>query len=363
MTVDAFKPLSFVRGPSMSNRFMLAPLTNLQSHDDGCLSDEELNWLVYRARGGFAETMTCAASINRAGVGFRGQLGCYDDKHLDGLTRLASALREQGSLSSIQLHHAGIRSIHKVTGLPLLAPSDDKETGAREMTRDEIAETIEDFIAAAVRADTAGFDGVEIHGAHGYLVGEFISPKYNRRDDEYGGSLKNRTRFLQEIIEGVRQRCRPDFQLGVRLSPERFGMRLNEVQQVAQWLFDAGEIDYLDISLWDAFKEPVEEEYQGRSLMSYFTELNRGEVRLGVAGKIYTPKDVRHCLEQGADFVLLGRAAILQHDFPLLMQQNPDFVPTSNPVSRAYLRDQGLSENFIDYMSSWDGFVESDKAS
>ena len=120
---------------------------------------------------------------------------------------------------------------------------------------------------------------------------------------------------------------------------------------------NVGAVDYLDISLWNAFKEPVEEAFQGRSLMSYFTELDRGAVRLGVAGKIKTPQDALNCLEAGADFVLLGRAAILHHDFPDQVRKDSGFIPVSLPVSAEHLRREGLSDTFINYMDTWRGFV------
>src|SRR5262249_53699004 len=102
-----FEPLTLKRGPAWRNRFMLAPLTNTQSHADGVLSEDEFRWLTMRARGGFGLTMTCASHVQRQGQGFPGQLGVWDDRHLDGLTRLAAAIKAQGSHSVVQLHHAG----------------------------------------------------------------------------------------------------------------------------------------------------------------------------------------------------------------------------------------------------------------
>ena len=184
---DPFAPLTFSHGPAMKNRFMLAPLTNCQSHPDGVLSDEEFRWLTMRAQGGFGLTMTCAAHVQREGQGFPGQLGVFADKHLPGLTRLAAAIRAAGSLSAVQLHHAGMRSPKELIGEAPHCPSEDAETGSRALTTGEVEQLTEDFIAAAVRADTAGFDGVELHGAHGYILCQFLSPETNRRDDRYGG--------------------------------------------------------------------------------------------------------------------------------------------------------------------------------
>jgi len=352
-----FAPLEFSRGPAMKNRFMLAPMTNCQSHDDGRLSDDEYRWLTRRARGGFGLTMTCASHVQALGRGFPGQLGIFDDAHLEGLTRLAAAIKAAGSLAVVQLHHAGMRSPPALIGGAPVGPSPDAQTGARALSLPEVEQLIEDFIAAAARAERAGFDGVEIHGAHGYVLCQFLSPEVNLRTDRYGGSLENRSRIVFEIVAGIRGRCRPDFSVGVRLSPERFGMRLQEVRTAAQRLMSEGQVDYIDMSLWDVFKEPLEEEFQGRSLMSYFTDLERGPVRLGVAGKITGGADAARCIDAGADFVVIGRAAILHHDFPERVRADPGFQSVAVPVSADYLRSEALGPAFIDYMRTWKGFV------
>jgi 2,4-dienoyl-CoA reductase-like NADH-dependent reductase (Old Yellow Enzyme family) len=342
----------------MKNRFMLAPLTNLQSHVDGRLSDDEFNWLTMRARGGFGLTMTCAAHVQAIGQGFPGQLGVFGDEHLEGLARLAKDIREHDSVAIIQLHHAGMRSPADLIGQPPVCPSDNEETGARALTLAEVETLIEDFVAAAVRAQEADFDGVEIHGAHGYVLGQFFSAEINQRSDRYGGTLENRSRILFEIIDGIRERCRSDFMLGVRLSAERFGVELMEARELAQRLMHEEKIDFLDMSLWDVFKEPAEEPHRGRSLLSYFTDLERGNVRLGVAGKVHSAADARACLEAGVDFVLIGRGAILHHDFPDRAQSDDEFEMVQTPVTTEYLRAEGLGDAFVEYMSSWAGFVK-----
>ncbi|MDE0980634.1 MAG: NADH:flavin oxidoreductase [Gammaproteobacteria bacterium] len=352
-----FQPLSFSRGPSMKNRFMLAPLTNTQSHEDGVLSDDEFRWLTMRAEGGFGLTMTCAAHVQAVGQGFPGQLGVFSDKHIEGLSHLSATIKAHNSIAICQLHHAGMRSPSELIGTDPVSPSGDEETGARALSLIEVEHLVADFIAAAVRSQEAGFDGVEIHGAHSYILCQFLSSENNQRDDRYGGSLENRSRIFFEILDGIREQCRDDFMVGVRLSPERFGLVLSEVQTVAQQLMSTGQIDFLDMSLWDVFKEPNEEAMQGRTLMSYFTELERGEVRLGVAGKIRTPEEAEKALAAGADWIMLGRAAILHHDFPNRYQEDPNFKPVENPVARSHLVDEGLSDKFITYMQSWAGFV------
>ena len=349
--------LSLTRGGTLKNRFVLAPMTNGQSHDDGRLGDDEYRWLVKRAEGGFALTMTCAATVQREGVGFNGQLGIYRDDQIEGLRRLANGIKGYRSHAVVQLHHAGMRSPVALTGRAPQCPSDDAETGAKAMTHAEVKQSIEAFVTAARRADRAGFDGVELHGAHGYLICEFLSPELNRRDDEYGGPLENRARFLFEAIDGVRAVCRPDFSLGVRLSPERFGMQLLEIRTVAGRLLAEGKIDYLDMSLWDCFKEPEDPALRGRNLMSFFTDLPRGGVRLGAAGKIVSGADAEKVLAAGMDFAVIGRSAVLHHDFARRVAADPGFVPVSIPVSPEYLRNEGLSDTFVKYMRNWKGFV------
>lgn len=343
-------PLGFSHGPTMKNRFVLAPLTNQQSHADGRLSDEEFRWLTMRAEGGFGLTMTCASHVQAQGIGFPGQLGIWSDDHIPGLQRLASAIKAQQSIAIAQLHHAGMRSPAELIGGAPVCPSDNQKTGARGLAHAEVKQLIADFVAAALRAERAGFDGVELHGAHSYVLCQFFSAEINRRDDEYGGTLENRCRILFEIIDGIRHRCRDDFMLGVRLTPERFGMKLGEAIRIARRVMAEDKVDFLDMSLWDVFKEPEEPEYQGRSLMSYFTELDRHNTRLGVAGKIRTPQEAEATLAAGADWIMLGRAAMLQHDFPNRYKADPAFEPVKMPVTRAYLKSEGISEKFQAYI-------------
>ena len=344
------EPLRFSHGPTMKNRFMLAPLTNQQSHEDGRLSDEEFRWLTMRARGGFGLTMTCASHVQAIGKGFPGQLGIWSDDHIPGLRRLATAITSHQSIAIAQLHHSGMRSPRAVIDATPVCPSDNGKTGARGLTRAEVTQVVADFVEAAVRAEKAGFDGVEIHGAHSYLLSQFFSAETNHRDDEYGGSLANRSRILFEIIDGVRHQCRDDFMLGARLSPERFGMKLGEAIHMAQRLMTEDTIDFLDMSLWDVFKEPEDTGYQGRTLMSYFTSLDRHDTRLGVAGSIRTSQQAEATLAAGADWIILGQAAMIQHDFPDRYKADPSFTPVALPLTTQYLSDEGISEKFQGYV-------------
>ncbi|MEO0728492.1 MAG: NADH:flavin oxidoreductase [Bacteroidota bacterium] len=350
--------LQFPSGHTMKNRFMLAPLTNTQSHEDGRLSDEEFRWLTMRAKGQFGLVMTCATHVQAVGKGFPGQLGIFGDEHLPGHQRLAHEIQSYGGLAVVQLHHAGMRSPKDLIGEAPVSASDAAKYGARALSHEEILQLRDDFIAAAVRAQKCGYDGVEVHGAHGYILTQFLSPEINQRTDEYGGSLENRSRIIFEIVDGIRQACGPQFLLGVRLSPERFGMRLAEAKEITQQLVDTNQVDFLDISIWDYTKQASEEEHPGQTLLQHFTSLDYKDVLLTVAGNIRTGADVRTVLDSGVDFVTIGRSAILHHNFPEKVIADPDFVPVTNPVSTDYLRQEGLSPNFIQYMRRWPDFVE-----
>lgn len=351
-----FEPLPFARGPVTANRLALSPMTSDQALPDGRITADEVRWIRMRAEGGFGMVLTSASYVQPSGKGGPGQTGICDDRHTQGLTELAQEIRGHGRVAALQLHHAGHRAWRRTVAEPV-APSDHAESGARAMTTAEVEGLVEDFVAGARRAERAGFHGVEVHGAHGYLLAQFLSPEDNRRSDRYGGSLENRARVLFEITRGVRRACRPDFQLGLRLSPERWGMRLAEVRDVARDLMAAGDLDWLDLSLWDALKAPVEPGFQDRRLFEWFTDLPRRATRLGVSGKIATPAIAAELLDAGADLVFVGRAAILHHDWPRRAAADPSFVPVATPVLEAHLAAEGVGERFIRYLHTFDGFV------
>ena len=353
-------PLQFSCGNIMKNRFMLAPLTNQQSFEDGQLSDEEFHWLTLRAKGQFGLVMTCASHVQAVGKGFSGQLGIFNDDHIEGHQRLSSKIKAYGSLAVIQLHHAGMRSPADVIHQAPVCPSANEKTSARALSLKEIEQLRDDFIGAAIRAKKSGYDGVEVHGAHGYILTQFISKDINKRTDAYGGDLNNRARLLFEIVNSIREACGKGFLLGVRLSPEKFGMDLAEVKALCKRLVDEGNVDFLDISLWDCFKLPEDSQFQDRSLLEHFTQLYLKQVKLTVAGKIRNGKEVRQILDAGVDFVTIGRSAILHHDFPVRVMEDPDFIPVETPVSKAHLQKEGLSDAFIGYMNRWPDFVMED---
>lgn len=352
---DLFAPLTFKRGPAAANRLVLAPLTNTQSHADGTLAEDEYRWLTMRAEGGFGLVTSCASHVQPSGQGFPGQLGCFSDEHLPGLTRLAAGLRDAGAVSSLQLHHAGIRAFAGVSDK--VGPSAHAETGARALSEAEVEQLIADFVSAAQRAEQAGFDGVQIHGGHGYILTQFLSAQYNQRDDRWGGSLENRARLLFAILDGIRAACRPDFQIGVRISTERFGLELPEMIEVARQLLASDALDYLDLSLWDFTKQPEDKQFAGKTLMSLFTDLPRADIKLGVAGKIMSAADARAALEAGADYVAIGKAGIMAYDFPKRVNADADYSAPALPIAAQQLEGEGISDTFMTYLRGFPGFI------
>lgn len=353
---DLFKPLTFLHGPSMRNRFMMAPLTSQQSDFDGTASADDQNWIEQLAKGYYGLIQTSAATVEPGGIAFERQLGIHSDDHLHGLTKIATAIRNGGGLSAVQLHHAGHRAKPSIGGIP--APASGKTLqDVNAISTEEVQRIRYSFITAALRAQKAGFDGVSVHGAFGWILSEFLSPNLNDRTDQYGGSLENRARFTIEVIEGIRAACGPNFQIGWRLSIERYGLLLEELRDITADIFDRELIDYLDLALWDSAQIVRDGVFKGKTMLSVFTEIPRKGVRLGVAGKIMTAQRVAELLDEGCDFVLIARAGILQRDFPLQVLYNPTYESPELPVTAQYLRDRGMSELFIETMRGWQTFV------
>jgi len=355
VNADPFEPYAFRSGARATNRLVLAPLTNGQSNDDGILGDDELRWLARRARGGFGTVETCASHVSRSGKAFDGQLGCFDDSLLPGLTRLASAVRSAGALALVQLHHGGARSPSRLTGVQPISASEFREERPdfelpRAATSDEIEGIVDDFATAARRVEQAGFDGVEIHGAHGYLLCQFRSRELNLRTDAWGGPLEGRARLVCEVTRRIRASVGSRFVVGVRLSPEDFGFArgidLDETATTAGWLADAG-ADFIHASLWDYTRSS--QKYPALHPLSVLRRALPREVALMAAGKVWTRADVEALLSLGADLVAVGRAAILNPEWPRALAQ-PGFEPTRGPLSPEELERLDVGPRFVAYL-------------
>jgi 2,4-dienoyl-CoA reductase-like NADH-dependent reductase (Old Yellow Enzyme family) len=352
-------PLRFRNGRLAPNRIWLAPMTNMSSHEDGRLSDDELGFLLARAAGGFGIVETCASHVSLDGQGWRGEFGMYSDELIPDWRRLSEATRDFGALLIGQGFHGGERAI-RAADRPTpwsCSPSSTGEPVVAEATEAMIENTITAFAVAARRLQAAGVDGIELHGAHGYLLCQFLSSVRNRRADRWGGSLENRARLIRRTMQATRAAVSDDFIVGVRLSTESYsgmsGLDLDEMLQVALWLCDDGG-DFIHISLWDASRntEKRPDEHAAR----IFRDALPDDVPLVTAGSIWTVEDALAQLDHGADAVALGRAAIANPDWPRAVVQSGQ-APRRPPLTADELRDRALGGVFIDYMRRWEGFV------
>lgn len=254
---DLFKSLPFKENKILKNRLAVAPMTTQQSNLDGSISQAETDWLTRLSEDGYGMVISCAASISDTATAFYNQLSLAHDRAIPELKKLAESMKQNGSLNIIQLCHAGSRAIESLTGeKPHSASSYQLPTipgfvPPLELTQLQIKKIISDFADACERAEKAGFDGVELHGANGYLFTQFISKMTNIRTDDFGGDLENRARFSREVVKACRAKVSANFILGFRLSFEGAGMEtgldIDENIQIANWLSEDG-IDYIHSS-------------------------------------------------------------------------------------------------------------------
>lgn len=353
-------------GTVLRNRTVLAAMTNKQSAEDGTLSDAELRWLLRRAEGGFGLVTTAATHVVPEGKSWTGELGVWGDHHRPGLERLATGLRERGAVGLAQIFHGGMRAPRSLTGVqPVSAsavPGKGEAEDARALRSDEVEALIESFANAAVRCERAGLHGVELHGAHGYLICQFLGTRTNQRTDRWGGDLAGRARFLLEIARAVRARTGPDFLLAVRISPQiaDLGVTLADSLALAKMLADAG-IDLLHISCWDAFAGAADEPDDPRTLTRRFRAVLPETLPMISTGGVWTEADAEFVLGEGADLVGVARVAIAHPDWPRALGQG-DHAPARPPFTPGQLATAELSPVFVDYMRRWSGFVTDGRA-
>ncbi len=249
-----FSPIK-IKSLELVNRVVMPPMGTNLGNSDGTVSEANLAYIMRRARGGPGLIITEISSVHPSGSAIGNELGSYDDRFIPGLKKIADAVHAVGVKVALQLHHAGRESLYLLQGGKAIAPSAIRSLvfglTPREMTLEEIQETISAFGAAAVRAREAGFDAVEVHGAHGYLLTQFLSALSNKRTDEYGGNLVNRSRFIVEVLKEVRKAVGPHFPISLRLSVEeciKDGYTFEDIQPILPSLVEAG-ADILHASL------------------------------------------------------------------------------------------------------------------
>ena len=236
-----------IKTMELPNRAVMPPMGTNLGNADGTVSEANLAYLKRRARGGPGLIITEISAVHPSGVAINSELGAYDDRFIPGLKKLADVAHAAGCKVALQLHHAGRESLYLLKEGKAMAPSPIRSLvfglTPREITRDEIQEIIAAFGAAAFRARQAGFDAVEVHGAHGYLLTQFLSSLCNQREDEYGGNLSNRSRFMVEVLQEVRGRVGSDFPISLRISTEeciKGGYSVEDMQAILPNLVKAG---------------------------------------------------------------------------------------------------------------------------
>jgi 2,4-dienoyl-CoA reductase-like NADH-dependent reductase (Old Yellow Enzyme family) len=309
----------------LPNRFAMAPMTTNFAGPDGAVTDALCDYLAARADGGFGLVITENFGVHPSGRVMPRMAMADRDDRLPGLRRLARAVTSRGARLFGQISHCGRQSRSAFTGGPLLAPSAIPCPLNREVPRAMSAEDIEAmtdaFATAALRLEEAGFDGVEIHAAHGYLVGGFLSTYSNRREDEHGGSLENRARFLLGILRAIRARSR--FPVSVRISADELvesGNRLAETCRIARMIEAAG-ADAISVSVgvYESFNamSMVGGEAEGRWLPLAAAIRQHVAIPVMAVGRLHDADAAEDAIARGfCDIPLFGRSAIADPDLP-----------------------------------------------
>ncbi|MGD8502003.1 MAG: NADH:flavin oxidoreductase [Syntrophobacterales bacterium] len=242
-----------INGMALSNRFIRSATYEGMATDDGAVTPELIEQMVSLVEGGVGLIITGHAFVRRDGQAGPRQLGVYKDELIPDLQAMSNAVHDKGGKIVLQLAHAGIFANAKLSGQIPIGPSavgGQSGSRPREMTAQDIQEIVETFGAAAKRAKEAGFDGVQIHAAHGYLLSEFLSPIFNQRADEYGGAVENRARALTEALQAVRKGVGSDYPVLVKINCQDFaenGLALEDSVQIGTMLADGG-IDAIELS-------------------------------------------------------------------------------------------------------------------
>ena len=310
---------------SLTNRLIMPPMATSKAESDGKVSQAILDYYAEKSKGGYLSLIIIEHSfIRQQGKAHKGQLSIAEDSLIVELKKLAEVIHHNGSKCVMQINHAGSAAVEEVTGTIVVGPSavtspskmsrTTELTFPKELSKEEIASIVTDFAKAALRVKEAGFDGVEIHSAHGYLLSQFLSPLSNQRTDEYGGSLKNRIRFHLEVIKAVRDAVGDDFPILLRLGASDYlegGVTLED-SVVAAREFEKAGVSILDISGgFCGFTIPGGTDEQG--YFAPLTEVLKKEVSIPVilTGGITQAEAAEQLLVDGkADLIGVGRAVL-----------------------------------------------------
>jgi 2,4-dienoyl-CoA reductase-like NADH-dependent reductase (Old Yellow Enzyme family) len=329
-----FQPLS-IRSIELKNRIVVSPMCQYSSVD-GFANDWHLVHLGTRAVGGAGLIFSEATAVSPEGRITAHDLGIYKDEHIEFLKRITDFIKGQNAFAGIQLAHAGRKASHHrpwdgnaalkenegawTTEAPSAVPYKEGEPVPHELSKEEIKRVIEDFKKATLRAKEAGFDIIELHAAHGYLLHEFLSPLSNQRKDEYGGSFENRIRFLLELTEAVREIWNDELPLFVRISATDWvdgGWNIEESIELSKILKTKG-VDVIDCS--SGGNSPGQKITLGPMYQTPFAERIKNEagIMTGAVGLITTTEHAESIISnQQADLIFLARQVLREPYFAL----------------------------------------------
>ncbi|TCJ98845.1 2,4-dienoyl-CoA reductase-like NADH-dependent reductase (Old Yellow Enzyme family) [Volucribacter psittacicida] len=329
MQVEKFSPLfqhyQLNNGVTIKNRLVVAPMTHYGSHSDGSISEQERRFLAHRATD-FGLFITAATLVSLEGKAFVGQPYATQASDLASLQAQADIIKQQGAKAVLQIHHGGDQALPELLeGTLPVSPSGTHQT--ETLTEKQIIDIINHFAQAADLAIQAGFDGVEIHGANGYLIQQFFSAQTNQRTDQWGGSLENRLRFPLAIIDAIdqvrQQHQRPDFIIGYRFSPEEPGERGLTMSDTFA-LLDAlvkKPLQYLHISLWDFYKKARRGANPELTRIEQIHQHIDGKLPLIGVGSLLSGQQILDAFNTGwAEFIAVGKAVMINPNLATLLK-------------------------------------------
>ncbi|EDL64769.1 YqjM [Bacillus sp. SG-1] len=317
MSAKLFEPYK-IKDITLKNRIVMAPMCMYSSHnEDGKVENWHRTHYTSRAVGGVGLIIQEATAVTAQGRISPQDLGIWSDDHIEGLSGLVSLMKEQGAHAGIQLAHAGRKAVLEGDIIaPSAIPFNEKMKTPLEMSLQDIKETVEAFKQGAVRAKKAGYDLIEIHAAHGYLINEFLSPLSNKRTDEYGGSAENRYRFLKEVIEAVNSVW--DGPLFVRVSAKDYadgGLDAEDYAVFSSWMKEQG-VDLIDVSSGAVVPAKIDV-YPGYQVKLGETIRNKADIPTGAVGLITTGIQAEEILQnERADLILLARELLRNPYWP-----------------------------------------------
>jgi len=329
---DLFDPIT-IQNNKMKNRIVVPPMVCFgYAQTNGFVTKANISHYQALAMGGSGLIILEAHAVEECGKLSNNQLGIWSDLHIEGLKRIAENCHEQDVIAMVQIHHAGLQTPKDVS-YSAIAPSDYNKDGrvARTMTLDEIKRVQESFLKAAIRVKKAGFNGVELHGAHGYLIDQFMSPITNHRQDKYGGSIKNRMRFGSEIVTMIKSELGKDFILGYRMGGNE--PTIEEGIVIAKALEDKG-VDLLHVSagiVGDNIPK-VPKDFPYSWIVYCGTEIKKVvKIPVIVVNGIRTLDQASFLIENKlSDFVAIGKAQLVDNNWTNKVYMNKSPKPCLN---------------------------------